>query len=49
MKVESPCIQICTIVDDTCIGCHRTLDEISEWLSATDERKKEILRGIANE
>jgi len=49
MEVQSPCIQICTIVDDKCIGSHRTLNEIGEWLRATDERKKEILRRVANE
>ena len=43
---SSPCIQVCVIVDDYCIGCERHEDEITEWLTATDERKTEILERI---
>lgn len=39
---SSPCVKICTLVDNICIGCGRTQDEIREWLVATDIRKKEI-------
>jgi hypothetical protein len=27
---ESPCIGVCTLEDDVCIGCNRTMDEIRE-------------------
>ena len=32
-EVESPCVKICTIHPDTrlCIGCLRSIDEISVW------------------
>jgi predicted Fe-S protein YdhL (DUF1289 family) len=43
---ESPCIQICTLVDNVCLGCFRTKEEIREWLRATDDRKQEILERI---
>ena len=42
-KVVSPCIKICTLQDDFCIGCGRTTQEIAEWATATLNRKKEIL------
>ena len=42
-KVVSPCINICTLQDDFCIGCGRSTLEITEWAKATMKRKKEIL------
>ena len=45
MKVDSPCINICQI-DETksfCIGCSRTIKEISEWSTYNDKQKKKIL------
>ena len=42
-KVVSPCINICTLQDDFCIGCGRSTLEIAEWAKATMKRKKEIL------
>ena len=47
-NVPSPCIKICTIVDDQCIGCNRTSDEIREWFYCDDQRKKQILERISN-
>jgi len=26
----TPCIKVCTLEDDVCIGCNRTIDEIKE-------------------
>lgn len=49
MEVASPCIQVCMIEDDVCIGCYRTQDEVREWFYATNERKQEILERVANE
>ena len=41
--VKSPCIEVCSLDDqDLCIGCQRTANEIIEWFSASDERKREI-------
>lgn len=47
-SVPSPCVKICTIIDNQCIGCDRTTDEIREWFYCDDERKKEILERISN-
>ena len=45
--VESPCISICRMKDGLCEGCGRTLDEIAEWSTAGDDRRREILARIA--
>jgi predicted Fe-S protein YdhL (DUF1289 family) len=42
--VQSPCIDICRLdAQGLCIGCRRTIGEISEWSRATDVRRLEIL------
>lgn len=41
---ESPCISICSLdQSDVCEGCYRTGNEIVDWFTADDERKREIL------
>ena len=45
LPVKSPCIEVCSLNDsDVCIGCYRTANEIIEWFSANDQRKREIWR-----
>jgi len=46
--VPSPCIDICRLdAQGLCIGCRRTIGEISEWSRASEARRREILRGLA--
>ena len=46
--VKSPCIEVCSLnSEDVCIGCYRTANEIIEWFSAPDERKREILVSVS--
>ena len=42
--IESPCIGICTIIEDKCIGCFRTAYEIKHWLYFSDQERREITR-----
>ena len=47
LPVKSPCIEVCSLNDqDLCIGCYRTANEIIEWFSASNERKREILLSV---
>ena len=43
--MESPCINVCVIDPDSglCAGCHRTLAEIGQWASLTDEERRRIM------
>lgn len=42
--VASPCIDICKLdAKGLCIGCRRTVGEITEWSRASDARRREIL------
>jgi uncharacterized protein len=46
--VPSPCIDICRLdAQGLCIGCRRTIGEISEWSRASEARRREIVRGLA--
>jgi hypothetical protein len=45
--VPSPCVDICRLnAEGLCVGCRRTLGEISEWPHASDARRLEILREL---
>ena len=43
--IASPCNRVCSVDArwGWCVGCGRTLDEISEWGAATDVRRLAIL------
>ncbi len=45
MAVDSPCVDICKIVQRTgfCRGCGRTAAEIRDWQRATDAEKTVVL------
>ncbi|HEY2779662.1 MAG TPA: DUF1289 domain-containing protein [Steroidobacteraceae bacterium] len=46
-EVASPCIDVCRLdAQGLCLGCRRTLGEISEWPHASDARRLEILRAL---
>lgn len=45
---ESPCSKVCTLgEDDICLGCLRSLDEISAWGSADRRERLQILDNAA--
>lgn len=40
----SPCIQACTLDDDSiCLGCRRTLQEIIDWAGMTADEQHAVL------
>ncbi len=43
-SLQSPCIRNCCLNDnDICVGCYRSLQEITQWSAARDEVKLIIL------
>ena len=46
--VKSPCILVCSIDMKTgyCFGCGRTRDEISGWMTYSDQERDEIMAGL---
>ncbi|MEL7538973.1 MAG: DUF1289 domain-containing protein [Pseudomonadota bacterium] len=44
----SPCVRICTLDDSNiCIGCGRTLDEITRWSRLDGDERRQIMDRIA--
>jgi hypothetical protein len=41
--IVSPCQNVCKIEDNLCIGCFRTLDEISVWSKLSSQKRTEIM------
>ena len=41
--VPSPCISLCRLdVANGCLGCFRHVEDIRQWRSADDQRRREI-------
>lgn len=45
----SPCVGICRIEDNTCVGCHRTLEEIQAWPTMSDTERFRWMYGTQHE
>jgi len=47
--MESPCVDICAIdsVTGLCLGCARTVAEISAWAAMTSEERRRIMAELA--
>ena len=43
--IDSPCINICRIDKKSgfCIGCNRSLIEVSNWSNLSEDKKKQII------
>lgn len=48
-KVESPCISICRYENEICVGCGRTVEEVTEWYNFTDKQKQKIIDRLEKE
>jgi predicted Fe-S protein YdhL (DUF1289 family) len=44
-EVDSPCVKICTIhpTERICVGCLRTIDEITTWSRMAPEARRAIM------
>ncbi len=47
-EVESPCIKLCVIHPEErlCVGCMRTIEEISTWSRLTPAARAEIIADL---
>ena len=42
-RVESPCINVCTLdAQKVCVGCGRTIEEIAVWSRLGDEERRAV-------
>jgi len=47
-EVESPCVKICIIHPETqlCLGCKRSIDEISRWSDMTPDQRRAVIAAL---
>lgn len=47
-EVDSPCVKLCVIHPEErlCVGCMRTIEEISGWSRLTPEARAEIVADL---
>lgn len=47
-EIESPCIKTCVIHPETrlCVGCARSIDEISAWSRMSPEERRRIMEEL---
>ena len=49
MNLISPCVAMCKLTEeDICIGCKRTIEEIINWRTYTNNQKKAVLVRLEN-
>jgi len=44
--IESPCISVCRYENEVCVGCGRTIDDITNWYDMTDDEKQSVLNRL---
>lgn len=47
MSVKSPCRLVCKYNENNiCVGCYRTMEEITEWVDYSDIQKLQVWQKI---
>jgi uncharacterized protein len=46
--IESPCVRICALdpTSDVCVGCGRTLAEITRWYGMSSDERSRIMAAL---
>lgn len=47
-EIESPCVKVCVVHPEAriCVGCNRTIEEISAWSRLTHEARRAIMQDL---
>jgi predicted Fe-S protein YdhL (DUF1289 family) len=49
LPIESPCISVCRYENEVCVGCGRTVDEITNWYDMSNDKKQAVLNRLEKE
>ena len=44
--VSTPCIKVCKLVKNRCIGCGRTFTQISNWMNYSENKRRKIMEKL---
>ncbi|OYU39292.1 MAG: DUF1289 domain-containing protein [Pseudorhodobacter sp. PARRP1] len=44
-EIDSPCVKLCVVHPEAriCVGCYRSIDEISGWSRLSPEQRRSIM------
>ncbi len=47
-EIASPCVKLCVVHPEAriCVGCYRTIDEISQWSRMTHEDRAAVMAAL---
>ena len=45
-RIVSPCQNVCKIENNICVGCFRTLEQISNWSQLSDQKRHKIIKSL---
>lgn len=46
-EIKSPCISVCALDEqDVCIGCLRTVEEITRWRGMSEQERAEVMERV---
>tara|TARA_B100001741_G_C16070260_1_gene377237 strand:+ start:193 stop:351 length:159 start_codon:yes stop_codon:yes gene_type:complete len=44
--MKTPCVKICKLIQNICIGCGRTSEQITMWSKYTKKKREKIIKEI---
>ena len=44
-NISTPCVKQCKIEGEHCLGCARHINDIRNWLSYSESKRKELMTG----
>ena len=45
-RVITPCVSQCRLVNERCVSCKRTRQEISQWSRMNEDDRKKIIKQL---
>ena len=45
--IKTPCRLVCRLEDNLCVGCGRSVDQIRNWSTYSDEQREQIISEIS--
>lgn len=46
VKISTPCIRKCKLINDHCVGCGRTWQQIRDWFSYKEDQRLAIMSDL---
>ena len=45
-KIKSPCVDVCKLKNDVCVGCGRTSYQIRNWTKFRSNKRDQIIQQL---